>query len=871
MIHPKCLFSNLLNKMKKPSVKDLFAVWGVVLFVSAGIWIVAQSNANDEAPIMIDTNKYTATQHIQEVHLNDTSSSKKIWLKNQDGLVLGVGSVGVDERVGKLKNDAGGASAVIAGSGNGNWWSESSLIVGGENNQLANGKIGSVVMGGKANQVDSSETVVLASKDSATHGTGAVVVAVDRGEVFGENSLSFAGDAIVRRNDSMVIGSAVMMNGEWSFVFNGREQQGIDVNTDNSFIVGANNGLIIGTNKNNGSGIGLTVNGAVKVGEARGNDNMQTGAIFRVACSSPAGASCLCANISGQVKSISSNPACDNVCAGKSKQCFLDAKCGTRAITYAAAETTRRANTDFCTVGSHVQGADPRFPNVGEVSWTCVSDFGGASANCSAKKKLLPKEDAKCGSYHGMNFMAASLTNWPAGWTFCEKGVPTPTVPAFPKTGKPVSWTCGGENLNTVPCSANGCNRCSKEGFPYCFPVDFGPSCGSTPTHPVNGQCGTSKDSCASGDFVDITDTATDYKWQCNGKNGGSSVACSLKKPTQSVNGKCAGSVTVPIDGTKLVDYAKANASLFCDPGTLVSPELSNGKLTWKCAWLNGWNPSQTCAASCPSDYSLQNGACVKVVEQKNCSVEIKDLSCKEARGNGWWVDRSLSYTYTWKDCRFSAIYDSWTPTEKWNLVASHNSPSGDSHIVNSDGSITATRKLNNDQIGPWYWPDTHTFYVDMWGNTSSKKSFSMYGYARKCKSKPSSPCQKVDREWKPFNREQYSFYDENRNKVNITEVWRFIQTPFSSSYLSSNHWSIVFRLEKLDWYKFVGNGGIFALYPRVVDWTYYFAWNSNQWYRFKIENKSLIEGWFDSSSHNVIYISELVEMNSYYSLLCRY
>gem|GEM_PF-3427309 len=33
---------------------------------------------------------------------------------------------------------------------------------------------------------------------------------------------------------------------------------------------------------------------------------------------------------------------------------------------------------------------------------------------------------------------------------------------------------------------------------------------------------------------------------------------------------------------------------------------------------------------------TLQNGACVKVVEQKNCSVEIKDLSCKEARGNGW-------------------------------------------------------------------------------------------------------------------------------------------------------------------------------------------------------------------------------------------
>jgi len=787
MIHPKCLFSNLLNKMKKPSVKDLFAVWGVVLFVSAGIWIVAQSNANDEAPIMIDTNKYTATQHIQEVHLNDTSSSKKIWLKNQDGLVLGVGEVGADERVGKLKNDAGGASAVIAGSGNGNWWSESSLIVGGENNQLANGKIGSVVMGGKANQVDSSETVVLASKDSATHGTGAVVVAVDRGEVFGENSLSFAGDAIVRRNDSMVIGSAVMMNGEWSFVFNGREQQGIDVNTDNSFIVGANNGLIIGTNKNNGSGIGLTVNGAVKVGEARGNDNMQTGAIFRVACSSPAGASCLCANISGQVKSISSNPACDNVCAGKSKQCFLDAKCGTRAITYAAAETTRRANTDFCTVGSHVQGADPRFPNVGEVSWTCVSDFGGASANCSAKKKLLPKEDAKCGSYHGMNFMAASLTNWPAGWTFCEKGVPTPTVPAFPKTGKPVSWTCGGENLNTVPCSANGCNRCSKEGFPYCFPVDFGPSCGSTPTQPVNGVC--------------------------------------------------VKNVTVPVDGTKLVDYAKANPSLFCDPGTLVltPPEFSNDKLTWKCAWLNGWEPSQTCTVSCPSGYSLLNGACVKVVEQKNCSVEIKDLSCKEARGNGWWVDRSLSYTYTWKDCRFSAIYDSWTPTEKWNLVASHNSPSGDSHIVNSDGSITATRKLNNDQIGPWYWPDTHTFYVDMWGNTSSKKSFSMYGYARKCRNAlPQTPKTPIKIDWngKPFEWEKYTIYIEGPkgtpvkigNLNNIMERWP--NWECSSIPVTRDYWIAIGNCVVSD------VGVTWNPWPRL-----YLPYHSNSWVKFKLEN----------------------------------
>ena len=832
MIHPKCLFSNLLNKMKKPSVKDLFAVWGVVLFVSAGIWIVAQSNANDEAPIMIDTNKYTATQHIQEVHLNDTSSSKKIWLKNQDGLVLGVGSVGVDERVGKLKNDAGGASAVIAGSGNGNWWSESSLIVGGENNQLANGKIGSVVMGGKANQVDSSETVVLASKDSATHGTGAVVVAVDRGEVFGENSLSFAGDAIVRRNDSMVIGSAVMMNGEWSFVFNGREQQGIDVNTDNSFIVGANNGLIIGTNKNNGSGIGLTVNGAVKVGEARGNDNMQTGAIFRVACSSPAGASCLCANISGQVKSISSNPACDNVCAGKSKQCFLDAKCGTRAITYAAAETTRRANTDFCTVGSHVQGADPRFPNVGEVSWTCVSDFGGASANCSAKKKLLPKEDAKCGSYHGMNFMAASLTNWPAGWTFCEKGAPTPTVPAFPKTGNPVSWTCGGENLNTVTCSANGCNRCSKEGFPYCFPVDFGPSCGSTPTQPVNGQCGTSKDSCASGDFVDVTDTATDYKWQCNGKNGGSSVACSLKKPTQPVNGKCAGSVAVPVDGTKLVDYAKANPSLFCDPGTLVSPELSNGKLTWKCAWLNGWDPSQLCTVPCPSGYSLQNGACVKV--EKRCNIKIDKVSCKQSPqlySNNWWIE----YTYS-GFCDDMGIIGSFDKDfgegKTFYFAGPKISPKGDSHIVNTDWTITAKKYLTLPEPFPWPW--VWFLKIEVWNKTTPNFSFSRPQIIKEnwCSSPSPKPPVKIDRNGKPFEWEKYTIYIEGPkgtpvkigNLNNIMERWP--NWECSSIPVIRDYWIAIGNCVVSD------VSVTWNPWPRL-----YLPYHSNSWVKFKLEN----------------------------------
>ena len=239
--------------------------------------------------------------------------------------------------------------------------------------------------------------------------------------------------------------------------------------------------------------------------------------------------------------------------------------------------------------------------------------------------------------------MAASLTNWPAGWTFCEKGVPTPTAPVFPKTGKPVTWTCGWTNLIPVTCSANGCNRCSKEGFPYCFPVDFGPSCGSTPTQPVNGQCGTSKDSCASGDFVDVTDTATDYKWQCNGKNGGSSVACSLKKPSQLINGKC-GTTKNTCALWDFVDIADTSA-----------------EAKWQC---NGKNGGSSVACSvCNDGYVLKGGVCVKL--KTRCTAKTTySGSCMPTKV----PELTWLRCDAWRNC---PVYQQWSAGE-WRHILSY-------------------------------------------------------------------------------------------------------------------------------------------------------------------------------------------------------
>ncbi len=112
-------------------------------------------------------------------------------------------------------------------------------------------------------------------------------------------------------------------------------------------------------------------------------------------------------------------------------------------------------------------------------------------------------------------------------------------------------------------------------------------------------------------------------QWSC--KTGYERSGNTCVKKAVPVNGACAQNVTVPIDGTKLVDYAQANSWLFCSPGTLINPIILNGKLEWKCKGVNGWATSPTCRVSCPANYTLQNGACIKPAAQYEWKcIEVK-------------------------------------------------------------------------------------------------------------------------------------------------------------------------------------------------------------------------------------------------------
>lgn len=85
----------------------------------------------------------------------------------------------------------------------------------------------------------------------------------------------------------------------------------------------------------------------------------------------------------------------------------------------------------------------------------------------------------------------------------------------------------------------------------------------------INGKCGTTKNSCVTGGFVDIADSSLYYMWKCKGVNGGTTKVCSLKK-TAKIDGKCGDTKNTCITG-KL------------DPlyGTLRSDR-------WRCIGLNG-------------------------------------------------------------------------------------------------------------------------------------------------------------------------------------------------------------------------------------------------------------------------------------------
>ncbi len=101
----------------------------------------------------------------------------------------------------------------------------------------------------------------------------------------------------------------------------------------------------------------------------------------------------------------------------------------------------------------------------------------------------------------------------------------------------------------------------------------------------VDGVCGTTKDTCTAGNYENRDDSDTQYKWKCEGTNGGDDAYCSKNK--NSVDGAC---------GTE---------KNTCSAGTFDDKNDSDTQYKWECKGTNGGDDKD-----CAINKNSVNGVC---------------------------------------------------------------------------------------------------------------------------------------------------------------------------------------------------------------------------------------------------------------------
>jgi len=102
-------------------------------------------------------------------------------------------------------------------------------------------------------------------------------------------------------------------------------------------------------------------------------------------------------------------------------------------------------------------------------------------------------------------------------------------------------------------------------------------TCSPNTTNCPNPVCGSALNSCNNGNFIDVNDSTTQYRWSCK-NNLGNSVCCSLDKPCRGV---CGSEVNT------------------CDSGDFVDVNDSSTQIKWVCA---GVSTNTNCTANVPVD-----------------------------------------------------------------------------------------------------------------------------------------------------------------------------------------------------------------------------------------------------------------------------
>ena len=199
----------------------------------------------------------------------------------------------------------------------------------------------------------------------------------------------------------------------------------------------------------------------------------------------------------------------------------------------------------------------------------CVNDFGKIE-RCPLTSSGSLTMLAQCGPSGG-----TTVSSEPTLDVLCQVGSPGPVTFA----ADTYSWTCT-EAFSVENCSANYLS----------------------PTAPaVNGQCASftgsyedqpsPQEACSAGNFNNIEPNSdTEFLWECEGLNGGQTVACDAAIAPEPVSPQCA-------EFPGIHESQPADETNGCDSGEFADLDNSDTEFLWECQGINGGD-SVNCSAA---------------------------------------------------------------------------------------------------------------------------------------------------------------------------------------------------------------------------------------------------------------------------------
>lgn len=193
--------------------------------------------------------------------------------------------------------------------------------------------------------------------------------------------------------------------------------------------------------------------------------------------------------------------------------------------------------------------------------FNCDGSGGGVNATCSVPKPVAGRCSTTVNTCDAGSFKSStptSTTNWQCLGLFggatasCSSSVISTSTP--PACGSVVSTCSSGNLFEIADNDTNYLWRCDgvNGANTSCVIPKTGP--GVNEGNPV---CGNANKVCLSGILKELNDSQTEYIWQCNGINTGTSRMCSAGIGTEVVNGSCGSEKDVCNSGWLDLDGAQ--------------------------------------------------------------------------------------------------------------------------------------------------------------------------------------------------------------------------------------------------------------------------------------------------------------------------